>query len=144
MSLLKINQAMRKILPAVAIAAALQFVIGCGGGGGGGGTSSGGGTPVVPVPDLAPASIITKTIVITDPDQSTLKFTYTFDVSTYTSPSGDSGAYTWTKVTGSTTQTRLQLVSQFAPVLNYTMNFTSSAGGTYSDQSGKTGTFTIQ
>ena len=96
------------------------------------------------VPDLAPATIISKTIVITDPDQPQIRNTYTFDVSTYTSPSGDSGAYTYSKVTGSTVAARLQLVSQFAPVLNYTLTYTSSAGGTYVDQSGKSGTFTIQ
>lgn len=99
---------------------------------------------MVTVPDLAPSSIINRTITITDPDQSQIQTKYTFDVSTYNSPSGDSGSYSYTKVNGSTTQARLQLISLFAPVLNYQLNFTSSAGGTYVDQSSKTGSFVIQ
>jgi hypothetical protein len=142
MSFIPFTNRMRKILPAVFAIAILQFVTACGGGGGSGG--GGGGAPAPNVPDLAPASIITRSMTITDPDQSAIRTTYTFDVSTYTSPSGDSGAYSYTKTTGSTTQARLQLVSQFAPVLNYNLTFTSSNGGTYVDQSGKSGPFTLQ
>ena len=141
MSFTTFTISMRKILPAAFAIAILQFFTACGGGGGSGG---GGGAPAPNVPDLAPASIITRSMTITDSDQSAIRTTYTFDLSTYTSPSGDSGAYSSTKTTGSTTQVRLHLVSQFAPVLNYNLTFTSTSGGTYVDQSGKSGPFTLQ
>lgn len=139
MSFKLFSESLRKLIPAFLALAALQFVTGCGGGGGGGSSA-----PVIPVPDLAPSSIINRTITITDPDQAQVQTKYTFDISTYTSPSGDSGSYSYNKVSGSTTQARLQLVSLFAPVLNYQLTFTSSAGGTYIDQSSKSGSFTIQ
>jgi hypothetical protein len=138
MSFKLFSKSLRKLIPAFLVLAALQFMTGCGGGGGG---SS---APVVIVPDLAPSSIINRTITITDPDQAQVQTKYTFDVSTYSSPSSDSGSYSYTKVSGSTTQARLQLVSLFAPVLNYQLTFTSAAGGTYIDQSSKSGSFTIQ
>ncbi|QYM78926.1 hypothetical protein K0B96_16725 [Horticoccus luteus] len=118
-----------------------MFVAACGGGGGGGGTPP---TPPPPVPDLAPASIANHTIVIADPDQPTVTSTYAFSASTYTSPGGDSGTYSYGKVAGTTTQAQLQIASTFNPVRTYTLTFTSSAGGTYVDQVGKHGTFQYQ
>lgn len=113
---------------------------GCGGGGGGG-------SPVITppaVPDLAPASIFGKTLVFVDPDQPSVKTTYAFSASTYSTPTGDSGSYSYAKVANTTTQATLQLVSSFVPARSYQLTFTSSNGGTYVDQVGKSGTFTIQ
>jgi len=110
---------------------------GCGGGGGT--------TPTPPVtPDLAPSSISSHQIVITDPDQSQVTTTYKFDTTTYSTPTGDSGNYTWTKTSGSTTQGTLQLLSVFTSTKTYKLTFTTSTGGTYVDQSNKSGNFTYQ
>lgn len=116
------------------------LVAACGGGGGGGTPPS----PPPVVPDLAPASIANRTIILVDPDQPTIKSTYVFGASTYTSPGGDSGSYSYGKVAGTTTQAQLQIASTFNPARTYTLTFTSSAGGTYVDQIGKSGTFQIQ
>ena len=113
---------------------------GCGGGGGGGSPPS----PPPPVPDLAPASIVGKTIVFIDPDQPSVKTTYVFSASTYSTPSGDSGSYTYAKVANTTTKATLQIVSAFVPARSYQLTFTSSSGGTYVDQVGKSSTFAIQ
>lgn len=116
------------------------FLAGCGGGGGGGGST----TPPVTVADLAPSSITNHTLTFADPDQPSVKMSYTFDGSTYTSPSGDSGSYTYSKTSGSTTKAQLQLSSSFSQMLTYQLTFTTASGGTYTDQSAKSGTFTYQ
>lgn len=83
-------------------------------------------------------------MVFTDPDQSQVTTTYKFDTTTYSSPSGDSGNYTWSKTSGTTTQGTLQLVSVFTSTKTYKLTYTTSTGGTYVDQSNKTGNFTYQ
>lgn len=117
-----------------------MFLTACGGGGGGGSSPP----PPVTVPDLAPSSITNHTLTFADPDQATVKMSYTFDGTNYTSPSGDSGSYTYGKTSGTTTKAQLKLVSVFSQTLTYDMTFTSSAGGSYTDQNAKTGTFTYQ
>lgn len=117
-----------------------MFVAACGGGGGGSSPPP----PLPVVPDLAPSTIANRTIILTDPDQPTIKSTYVFGASTYTSPGGDSGSYSYSKVAGTTTQAQLQIASTFNPVRTYTLTFTSSSGGTYVDQIGKSATFQIQ
>jgi hypothetical protein len=96
------------------------------------------------VPDLAPSTIEGRTLVFTDPDQPTVKNTYSFTATTFSSPGGDSGSYTYAKIANTTTQARLQLSSVFVPARTYQLTFTSSSGGTYVDQVGKSSTFTIQ
>jgi hypothetical protein len=91
---------------------------------------------------LAPASISGKTFKIADPDQPEIRRSFVFEAATYTSPSGDSGSYTYAKTAGTTTQARLQITSAFSAALTYQLTFTSTTGGTYVDQSTKTGTFT--
>ncbi len=83
-------------------------------------------------------------MVFTDPDQSQITTTCKFDTTTYSTPTGDSGNYSWAKTAGTTTQGTLQLMSVFAPAKTYKLTFTSSTGGTYVDQSNKTANFTYQ
>lgn len=116
-----------------------MFLTACGGGGGGGGS-----TPPVTTPDLAPSSISNHTMTFADPDQPSVKMSYTFDGTTYTSPSGDSGSFTYAKTSGTTTKAGLQLASSFSQTLTYQLTFTSAAGGTYTDQNAKSGSFTYQ
>lgn len=134
------SSAVRRAFLPLLMVFALCFAA-CGGGGGGGGS------PVVtppPVPDLAPATVEGRTLVFTDPDQPTVKTTYAFTATTFSSPGGDSGSFTYAKVANTTTQAKLQIASVFVPARSYQLTFTSSSGGTYVDQVGKSGTFTIQ
>ena len=128
----------RRVNALFAVIFTMFALTGCGGGGGGS-------TPTPPVtPDLAPTSINGHSIVITDPDQTQITTTYKFDSATYSSPGGDSGNYTWSKTSGSTTKGTLQLTSVFTSTKTFNLTFTSSTGGTYVDQSNKNGTFTYQ
>lgn len=114
------------------------LLTGCGGGGGAPTP------PPAPPADLAPASISGRSLTFTDPDQGSVRTTYTFSGNTFTAPNSNSGTYTYTKIAGTTTQATLVINSSFAPPLTYTLTFSSSGGGTYVDQVGKSSTFTIQ
>jgi hypothetical protein len=124
----------RHFFAALALGCLGIFFSGCGGG-----SSS-----QPPAPNLAPSSISGKTITVVDPDQSQFTTAYVFTAANYTSPSGDSGSYTYVTVTNTTTQATLKIASSFSPALTYNLTFTSSSGGTYVNQVGKSSTFTIQ
>jgi hypothetical protein len=96
------------------------------------------------VPDLAPSSIAGHKLTFTDPDQSSVTTTYSFDSINFSTQSGDSGSYSYSKVAGTTTKSNLQLVSVFTSTKTYQLTFTTSTGGTYVDQSNKTANFTYQ
>jgi hypothetical protein len=117
----------------------LFFITGCGGGGGGGST-----TPT-PETNFAPTTINGKTLVFQDPDIAGVTTTYTFTTANYTTTSGDSGSYTYARNESVRHTATLQIASSFAPVLNYQLTFTSTAGGTYTDTATtKSSTFTIR
>jgi len=111
-------------------------------------TGCGGGSSPAPAPavsnNLAPNSISGHTMVFVDPEQSQFSTTFVFTGGNYTSPSGDSGSFTYVPVTGTTTQATLKIVSSFSPALTYNLTFTSASGGTYINQTSQTGTFTYQ
>jgi hypothetical protein len=102
-----------------------------------------GGGGSTPSTDLAPVSIASRTIVVQDPTQSAVTTTYTFTTSNYTSPTGDTGTYTYAKIGGTTTQATLHVNSSVTVPLTYVLTFTSTSGGTYVDQSSASSTFTI-
>jgi hypothetical protein len=132
----------RRQLPAWAAALFVIFPLcgallaGCGGGS----------SPPVsyPVIDLAPGSLSGHTLTFTDPDQPQFTTTYVFSASTYTSPSGDSGTYTYVQSVTTNNQGTVNIVSAFSPALTYTLKYTASTGGTYVNQVSATGTFTMQ
>ena len=108
-----------------------------------GGCGGGGGSPApVSTPNLAPSSVSGHSMMFTDPDQPQITTTYTFTASAYTSPTGDSGSYTYSTVAGTTNQASLQVVSVFSTTASYSLTFTSYTGGTYRDALGKSGNFT--
>ena len=133
----------RRSLPSWAVMVIALFplcsalLVGCGGGGGGA-------APVYGPIDLAPSSLQGHTLTFTDPDQSQFTTVYVFSATTYTSPSGDSGTYTYTQSATTNNQGTVNIVSAFSPALTYTLKYTSSTGGTYVNQVSATGTFTMQ
>lgn len=115
----------------VCLTAVLALCAGCGGGGGG-------------TPDLAPANVTSRTLVVADPNLPGVSTTFVFAATAYTSPGGDSGTYTYAKIPNTTTQATLAVNSSFQPARSYTLTFTSAGGGTYVDQLAHSSTFTIQ
>ena len=134
---------LKKIFGFVALIGIVSLC-GCGGGGGGGATP----TQVNPAadPNLAPAVLTGLTLTFQDPDITSLQTSYTFTASDFTTPRGDSGSYTYSRVLPvlPINQATLQLNSSFATVLHYDLTFTSKSTGTYFDSStSKTSTFTV-
>jgi hypothetical protein len=123
-----------------AIVCAVALLAGCGGGNSGSPAGIGGVTPN----NYAPLAISGRTFTFTDPDQPQFTTVYVFSVTTYTSPSGDSGTYTYSQTSGVLNQGVVHIVSSFSPALTDTMTFTSYSAGTYVDTVGKTSTFTMQ
>ena len=119
---------------------ALLAVGGCGGGGG-----SAAPAPVYPpTPTFALTTLNNHWLDFTDPDQASVVTRYAFAGTTYTSPSGDSGTYTYTLVNnGVTNQATLQIVSSFQPAVTFNVTFTTTTTGTYTDSVGKSSTFTV-
>jgi hypothetical protein len=134
-----LRPAWTSILQGAIVSSALCLVALTAGCGGGGGTA----TPVAPT-NFAPVSLDSHTLIFTDPDQSQFTTTDVFSQSTYASPSGDSGSYTYSQTAGVLNKAMLNLVSSFSPALTYNLTYTSPSGGTYVNQSSETGTFTMQ
>jgi hypothetical protein len=125
-------------LPLVLLAlAALAALPGCGGGGTNYPASAA-------TTNLAPQVIAGHTFIFTDPHQSQVTTTYVFSITTYTSPSGDSGTYTYLQSATTQNQGTVHIVSSFSPALTYTLTYTTYLSGTYVDQVGNTGPFTMQ
>jgi hypothetical protein len=107
-----------------------------------GGNSSGAayGSPAL----LAPSSLAGHTLIFVDPNQTQFSTTYVFATGTYTSPSGDSGTYTYQVASSNANQATVNIVSAFVPAITDTLTFTSGTGGTFVNQVAASGTFTMQ
>ncbi len=110
---------------------------------GGCGGNSGGAVYGLPS-QLAPTSLAGHTLNFVDPNQSQFTTTYVFATGTYTSPSGDSGTYTYQVSSSNTNQATVNIVSAFVPAITDTLTFTSGTGGTFVNQVAASGTFTMQ